>query len=425
MRSIPSAQVLVVGGGPAGSVTALLLARAGVTVSLVDRARFPRPKPCGECLNPGAVAALNRLHLLQPVLGGDPATIEGWELRTASGERAVGRFGAHVGHGLGIPRSVLDGILLQEARRAGVHVYEGERVVDVQLSSPGRWTATITGSRSQPVETTVSVLVGADGLRSVVSRRTGMLARSPRLRKVSRTFHVRGISPADVGGVLLLEDGMTLGAAPVRRDRDLWNCTIVVMAGPGAKPLATHPHALLSGALERLGDGGAGRAWEVVGGPWASGPFDWPTRRAAGGGIFLVGDAAGYFDPFTGQGIFRALRSAELAAPAIARALDEPRELHRASNTYDRTLGREFGPSRWLQRAVEATLSRPRLREGMVKRLSICEGALDALIRVTGDASSPGRLTHPGFWLPLLLPLVARPVHRQATASASSPDADC
>jgi 2-polyprenyl-6-methoxyphenol hydroxylase-like FAD-dependent oxidoreductase len=83
------AEVLVVGGGPAGAATALLLARAGRDVMLLDRAAFPRPKPCGDCLSVGATALLRRLELLPDVLAAAHGRIDGWRAKPGAAARVT------------------------------------------------------------------------------------------------------------------------------------------------------------------------------------------------------------------------------------------------------------------------------------------------------------------------------------------------
>jgi flavin-dependent dehydrogenase len=115
----------------------------------------------------------------------------------------------------------------------------------------------------------------------------------------------------------------------------------------------------------------------------------------------LVGDAAGYFDPFTGQGIYRALRSAELACEAVDTTLRSPSAGWRELRSYGRTLAVELRGGRWLQRVVEVIMARPRLR-GPVVDLLARGGALDDVIRVTGDAAPVSSLLRPGLWTGLL-----------------------
>jgi len=390
--------VLVVGGGPAGSTVAGLLALAGWSVTLVDRARFPRPKPCGECLNPGAVALLARLGLLDAIHALRPARIEGWRLH-ADGATAEGRFGDDL-FVLGVDRARLDAALLDRARGRGVRVLEGVHVLRVdaggEADHPGAWART---DRREHLVFRPRVLIGADGLRSVVARRLGLVARTPRLRKTSITCHVAGAGierPGDGGvGRLYLRTGLTVGVAPLAESGVIYNVTVAVPAA-NARSMAGDVLAFFHRALActelRIAPGA------IVEGPWVSGPFDWPVPRPWAGSVILVDDAAGYFDPLTGQGIHRALRSAELAAEAVDSALrqaaDAARTDPRASvwesvpshplRSYARHVRREFAAGRRVQRVIEAVLSHDALRRRAVAILGRTRW-LDRVVRMTGD----------------------------------------
>lgn len=406
----PDADVLVVGAGPAGSALAGLLAAGGRTVVLVDRAAFPRAKPCGECVNPGAVAAMARLGLLEHVRSLDPAPLTGWCV-TDGGAAAVGSFRDDE-TGLGIARADLDHALVRHAVSAGVHLIEGVRLESVTPAA-----ATLCPTARLRTEGGHRVLrprlvVGADGLRSRVARSIGRIGRAPRLHKVSVTCRLDWPgAPAAwrTRGILDVRGGVTLGVAPVSSGGSAWNATVVVDA-PGAHRdrLSADPMDFVAAVLEeRLGHAPARR---IVDGPWTSGPFDRPVTEAWAPGVVLVGDAAGYYDPFTGQGIYRALRSAELAAPAVLGALTLLDAGHRRPwsplAAYARAWRRETRTPRLLQRAVGAVMARPRLRTLALPRLT--RGRLDAVIRVTGDAAPVSSLLHPAWWLPTLLGNVRR-----------------
>lgn len=386
-------EVLVVGGGPAGSACALLLAHRGVDVLLLDKARFPRAKPCGECVNPGAVAALHRLGLHETVSALAPARLDGWRLRDGRAEVSAS-FGDGL-HGLGVPRRTFDAALLEAARRAGVRVAEGERVVGVRpATGPGARPGVEVrgrGAKSSTHTLAPRVVVGADGLRSVVVRSLGLVARPARIRKLSLTAHVAGTGLPTGHGLLHVSRGTTLGVAPVGEDR--WNVTVVT-GTPAPRGSPSPDPAGFVGAV--LGERLPGARWDFLDAPGASGPFDLPVRCAWAPGVVLVGDAAGYFDPFTGQGIYRALRTAELAAGAVVEALAERGWAPLAA--YDRRWRQEVRWSRYVQRGVEAVVSRPRLREAVLRRLD-ASGGLQQVIRVTGDAAAPSSLLDTRVWL--------------------------
>src|SRR6476469_8085181 len=135
---------IVVGGGPAGSSTAFALARAGARVLLLDRAQFPRSKPCAEYLSPQASRLLHDMGVLDAVESAGAAHLAGMTVRAPNGALIRGDFAASHGfpafrdRGLALRRTVLDPILLDCARDAGAEVREGLRVTDVTRDAAGR-----------------------------------------------------------------------------------------------------------------------------------------------------------------------------------------------------------------------------------------------------------------------------------------------
>ena len=310
-----SAEVVIVGAGPAGAATALLLARAGRDVLLLDRAAFPRPKPCGDCLSIGATVLLDRLGILQRVIAGPHASVRGWRIVAPNGSAFEALFDCAAPGALAIERGVFDAVLLDAALAAGAR-FEQCAVTDVERDARGR----VRGVRSRDGIRVAPITVGADGLRSIIARRLGACTRPGSLRKLSLTFHAR-VERGSAVGEMHVGDGVCLGIAPVAGDR--CNVTLVADSHRFGRDVAADPHAFARAALNAL-PRVRGRVTDAAlraDAPLASGPFDRPVRRVSFDGAVLAGDAAGYYDPFTGQGVYQALASAFLLAPCIDDAL--------------------------------------------------------------------------------------------------------
>jgi geranylgeranyl reductase family protein len=368
--------VAIVGAGPAGSATAARLAERGWRVVLLDRADFPRAKPCGECINPAAVEELDRLGALAAVRAAGAAELAGWRIESPAGTRFGGDFPAGVA-ALAMPRARLDAVLLAHAAARGAEVRTGEPVREL-IYDAGRVAGVRVGRGRRTRELRARLVVGADGLRSVVARRLGLVARAPKLRKLALTAHVRGISGLDGRGELHVRRWGCIGVAPV--GEGVANAVVVLNeAHRGAatgRPAECFDEALA--AEPRLA--GAERTTEVL----ATGPFDWAMRSAVADGALVVGDAAGYFDPFTGEGIGRALHGAELAATAIDGALRSGDVSARTLAPYTRALRSAFAPGLRLQRLIELAVARPALMDLAAHRLARRPALGAALVAATG-----------------------------------------
>lgn len=403
------ADVVIVGAGPAGSSTAWHLARLGVDVLVLDRARFPRDKVCAEYLSPEASRILTAMGAMPAIERAGPAHLTGMRVRAPNGRALEGRFAAQHGFrgfrdsGLALRRTVLDSILLERARDAGARVIEGARVTDVRRDAAGRAVGVVAleGDRSRDIG--ARLVVGADGLRSIVGRRLGLtrIARWP--RRVALVAHYRGVRDVtDIGEMHVERDGY-VGIADV--GHGLTNVALVVPVATHGGALR-HPTALLEqwiAARPQLAERfrGAERVDEVR----ATGPFASFTRPAWAPGAALVGDAADFFDPFTGEGVYSALRGGELLAPLAAASVRsaDAGQADAALAAYERARRATFGGKWWVERIIGATVAVPALINHAARALSRRREMADLLVGVAGDFVPASQVLRAGYIARLLV----------------------
>lgn len=316
MRPPASADVIVVGCGPAGAATATWLARAGREVTVLDAAAFPRDKTCGDGLTPRAMREVDRLGL-----GGwarDRITISGLELRGFGRERRVPwPAGEHGGVGSAVRRTVFDDRLRLAAVEAGATVLDGVRVTGVETGDDGEVTAVRAGGDRIACRT----LVLADGVRSPVGRLLGRTWHRDTVYAVAARSYVRsgrhdhpwigsdlelrdesGAIQPGYGWVFPLGDGeVNLGVGAL---------------ATSARPANVAVKDLLRHYARTIREG-----WEVEGEPRAVSsallPMGGAVSGVAGRNWAAVGDAAACVNPLNGEGIDYALEGGRLLADLI------------------------------------------------------------------------------------------------------------
>ncbi len=311
--------VVIAGAGPAGAIAATVLARAGVRVLVLDRARFPRDKLCGDTLNPGALANLARLGLSSVAAGGLP--LDGMIVTGPTGVRVVGRYGAH--QGISISRRRLDMALVVAASDAGAEIDEDVLVKEASIDTSGDQ-PTVTGlvvKRRDGVLRRVRarMVIAADGRYSRVGRTLGLSRSAAHPRRWAIGAYFQDVADLGTFGEMHVRRNRYIGVAPL--PDALANACVVAPRMPGRSPASFLLTSLASDPLL----GGRFGAARMVGDVVSLGPLGVDCPGAGAPGLLLAGDAAGFVDPMTGDGLRFAFRGGELAALEALGALSSGR----------------------------------------------------------------------------------------------------
>lgn len=303
--------VVVVGAGPAGSSLAASLAAAGRSVTLLEAVRHPRPKACAEYASPRIVEELDHLGSAAGAWRADALAVRG--MRVIRGDDAVDvRYADERGprSAWGLDRTRFDALLAANAAVQGARVLE--RTSFERAARDGdAWRVTV-GHNRLTREIRAHWLIGADGARSRVAHRLGVERPVRAPRRLGLVAHYEADPELDDHGEMHVGPRHYVGLAPLAGGR-----LNVGMALPGngrgpAEARFAEAIEALPAVAARLD--GRDRLTPIRG----ASPIGHRVARAAGPGWMLVGDAAGFVDPFTGEGIYRALRSARAASEALA-----------------------------------------------------------------------------------------------------------
>jgi len=405
-------EVLVVGGGPSGAVLATLLARRSIDVTLLEGSPAWRWRACGVFGSPAAMTALRRVSADDLDLPAVARPIPGMQVETRHGvtfRLTYGGDGSIQSSAVGFDRAGLDHGLLARAREAGVDVRVGARVERVELP---RVASTVSAAAASAVPKVVihgaadpieaRIVVGADGLRSVVAQGAGVVARRSLARRVGLTFHVPdpfGTQPHDAR-MVVIRDGY-IGLAPVPGSR--LNVGIVLCRSWRGELRRRGATAVAREVVEALPAGSdPPPTWHPLDAVAGASPVSHRVARRAGSGWLLVGDAAGFLDPFTGEGLHRAIVSAELAADAVAQALSAGRPDPLLA--YDRAIEASFGGKDLVTQVVQAFLGVPPAFEYAARRLASRPELRETLGLVIGDLLPAARALDPRYLTALLRP---------------------
>jgi len=356
---------IIVGAGPAGSVAAMTLARAGRPVLLVDRDDFPRDKTCGDLIGSQALRLAYTLGVPRDALADFPP-LRGFALHTA--DHRIKQSQPHAADGLEarvIPRVVFDALLVRQALAAGATFRR--LAVTTVLRNAGSMVTGVTGMvNGTSVTCTGRVVIGADGWGSIVARSMVPQIRAPTSpRRVGIATRAYVTCPAGNDGrmhVYFTRETQPGYGWIFPIDGQHANVGLGMLVHTRNSGNRAHLHALFERFLyapdspaRPLLDGAAAitgaRTWPLA--------LGWQPRQRVADGALLVGDAAALVSPLTGAGIFNAMRSGLLAAHAVLAALHTGDCSAVSLASYERWCRRVLRPRLRLEEGAQRLLAAP------------------------------------------------------------------
>ncbi len=333
--------VAIVGAGPAGSSCAAFCALAGLRTVVLEREKFPREKVCGDCLNPSCWPVLGRLGIAERVRQLSHGILDSVEFIAIGGRKIIVDLPSGEESEIAVKRSLFDMLLMSRARELGTQVYEETTVT--ALTSNNGWTIETARGATFAART----LVGADGRNSTVARLCNLLPR-PARERVALQAHIP--LPPGFGDRIVLQflsEGYS-GQAPINRNE----LNLCLVSNPSKLPALRHWAEKQFGLQPN-------HQWHTIT------PLTRAALAPAREKLFLVGDAARVVEPFTGEGIYYAIRSGELAAQAIVKIIRGNHDVD-AATEYAEAHAAIYRGRLWINRLARAAVLSPRITSFLI-----------------------------------------------------------
>jgi len=383
---INKADAIIIGGGPAGCAAAIGLSRLGYKVVLCDQAKFPRDKVCGEFISPAADSILARLGVLNRIEALKPKRLKGVAISSYGGEEFLVDYPKLPGMklkptSLSVPRYELDSLLIEETKRAGAMVQEQCKVTDFLfengcVAGVKGWDANRTSfSIRSPL------VIDAGGRNSLSLKKFKLKQKSAGKVKIAFAAHWQGAQIYDDYCFMHVSDFGYTGISSIGKDKA--NVVLVVNRSSmnGEKPHGFYINMLMKNPLRR----------KILKGAHCIEPvrcvesLAFSSKPPPCGGLLIVGDAMGFIDPFTGEGIYLSLRSSEIAVEVAEKALNDNDLSKGFLQGYEIRRRYEFDKKFLLSRILQKLIYNQFFCDRVVKRLKRDPKLAETLVGVIGD----------------------------------------
>lgn len=377
--------IIIIGAGPAGTSAALFLEKKGYRIALLDQARFPRDKVCGEFISPAADWILSELGVLDSIEALNPKRLRGVAISAYEDSLLYVDYppsiDGNIMTSLSIERSTLDNLIINKVRHSGVELMEGFKVVDLLFKDDRVCGVQGYDETKTEFNFKAKIVIDAGGRNSISLRRLNLKQDSFAKGKIALAAHWDNVDIFDNYCYMHISHPGYTGIAPVGYKRV--NVVLVVSKAclRSENVYSYFKKTVLKNKLRReiLGAGKLAEKVRVVS------SLAYSVKMPQCGGLLLVGDATGFIDPFTGEGVYLSLRSSQLASDVIEHAFDRSDFSKYQLDLYNQKRRKEFKERIILSKILQRLIYSPSLCVRVVDMLSNNKELAKTLVGVIGD----------------------------------------